>query len=101
MSESRRDRFERFLDSDQKWDNRLPPALRRAAELNFGTWFVAAVILAVKKGIGGAAFFLIAAWLMSEATRTRGAYSQATWWLGVVFGTVFGVFLCVLLLVGV
>ena len=99
MSE-RRDRFERFLDSDQKWDNPLPPALRHAAELNFGTWLVAAVILAVKKGVGGAAFLLVVAWLMSGLTRTRGAYSQATWWMGVVFCTVFGVFLCVVLLVG-
>jgi hypothetical protein len=99
MSESRRDRFERFLDSDQKWDNRLPPALRRAAELNFGTWFVAGIILAVKKGIGGGAFFLVVAWLMWGLIRTRGAYSQATWWIGVVFGTVFGGVLCVFLLV--
>lgn len=101
MSESRGDRFERFLDSEQQWHNPLPPALRRAAELHFGTLVVAAIILGVKKGIGGAAFFLVVAWLLSAATRTRGATSPATWWLGVVVGTVFGAFVCVLLLVGV
>jgi hypothetical protein len=94
MSRSQ-DRSERSLDAGGQWHNPLPPALRIAAELHFGTWIFVAVVAALKEGPGPGIFMLLIAGLASGLTHTRGANSRASWWTLVVMMTVLGAFLCV------
>lgn len=95
MSGTRREKFERFLDSGGPWKNPLPTALRIAAELHFGTLILFAVLATARKGIGAGAGGLFSAGLAWTVTHVRGANSPASWWITVVGFTILGIFMCI------
>lgn len=96
---SRRERFEYYLDSGRPWDNPLPPALRVAAEWAFGTLIFATILMILKRGFWPGIFMLVPATLMAGLTRSRGSTSPASWWFIVLMNTIFGAFLCFVMLV--
>lgn len=95
----RRARFEYYMDSGGPWDNPLPRALRVAAEWNFGTWILVAILGVLREGLWPGSFMFVPAVLATVVTHTRGATSPAFWWFSVVGFTLFGAFLCFVVLV--
>lgn len=95
MSGSRRQKFEDSLDFRGRWRNPLPPSLRIAAELQFGTVILFAILIGVKEGPAfglGGILMAVMAWLH---THFRAADSPANWWISVVLFTVAGAFFSV------
>lgn len=95
MKGSRRESFRFASDSHGPWRNPLPPVLRVAAEVHVGAWVVFTILAAAKKGLVGTAAGIFLGMLAWGQTHFRGRTSPVIWWTNVVVFTIFGAFMCI------